>query len=246
MVTKYINQPLGMGHGSGSERENLFVGVSEQKLIWPALAMAGASLASSLIGGLSASSAAKDAEERQRVQEAKEEAWYRKKYNENWLDTAAGQALVNRAREVAKENWKRAAGAQAVGGGTDASVAMAKEAGNKMMGDTLSNIAVADQQRKENVDNQHHQAQEKFAQMDMNREMQRAQNITQASQGASNALLSAAGALGSANAGAASLKGGSNGGVDLSKTPSGTTITGSATENPTGNYLFDTMRRLNG
>jgi hypothetical protein len=119
---------------------------------------------------------------------------------------------------------------------------MAKEAGNKMMGDTLSNIAVADQQRKENVDNQHQQAQEKFAQMDINREMQRAQNITQASQGASNALLSAAGAL----AGAQSLKGGSNGGVDLSKTPSGTTITGSATENPTGNDLFDTMRRLNG
>lgn len=198
MVTKYINQPLGMGNTFAPSRKE-----------WLPIAMAGASLASSLIGGLSASSAAKDAEERQRLQEAKEEAWYRRKYNENYLDTAAGQALVNRAREYAKENWKRAAGAQAVGGGTDASVAMAKEAGNKMMGDTLSNIAVADQQRKENVDNQHHQAQEKFAQMDMNREMQRAQNITQASQGASNALLSAAGALGSAQ----SLKGGNNGGV---------------------------------
>lgn len=198
MVTKYINQPLGMG--------NTF---APSKKEWLPIALAGVSLASSLIGGASASSAAKDAEERQRLQEAKEEAWYRRKYNENYLDTAAGQALVNRAREYAKENWKRAAGAQAVGGGTDASVAMAKEAGNKMMGDTLSNIAVADQQRKENVDNQHHRAQEKFAQMDMNREMQRAQNVTQASQGASNALLSAAGALGSAQ----SLKGGSNGGV---------------------------------
>ena len=198
MVTKYINQPLGMGNTFAPSRKE-----------WLNIALAGASLASSLIGGLSASSAAKDAEERQRLQEAKEDAWYRRKYNENYLDTAAGQALVNRAREYAKENWKRAAGAQAVGGGTDASVAMAKEAGNKMMGDTLSNIAVADQQRKENVDNQHQQAQEKFAQMDINREMQRAQNITQASQGASNALLSAAGALGSAQ----SLKGGNNGGV---------------------------------
>ena len=241
MVTKYINQPLGMGNTFAPSRKE-----------WVQLALAGASLASSLIGGASASSAAKEAEERQRLQEAKEDAWYRRKYNENYLDTAAGQALVNRTREYAKENWKRAAGAQAVGGGTDASVAMAKEAGNKMVGDTLSNIAVADQQRKENVDNQHQQAQEKFAQMDINREMQRAQNITQASQGASNALISAAGALaganagkGSANVGAASLKGGSNGGVDLSKTPSGTTITGSATENPTGNDLFDTMRRLN-
>lgn len=202
MVTKYINQPLGMGNTFAPSRKE-----------WVTAALAGGSLAlglgTSIFGGAKASSAAKEAEERQRLQEAKEDAWYRRKYNENYFDTAAGQALVNRAREYAKENWKRAAGAQAVGGGTDASVAMAKEAGNKMMGDTLSNIAVADQQRKENVDNQHQQAQEKFAQMDMNRELQRAQNVTQASQGASNALLSAAGALGSAQ----SLKGGNNGGV---------------------------------
>jgi hypothetical protein len=64
--------------------------------------------------------------------------------------------------------------------------------------------------------------------------------------GALGSTQSLKGGSGSANVGAASLKGGSNGGVDLSKTPSGTTITGSATENPTGNDLFDTMRRLNG
>jgi hypothetical protein len=198
MVTKYINQPLGMGNTFAPSRKE-----------WLNIALAGASLASSLIGGASASSAAKEAEERQRLQEAKQDAWYRRKYNENYLDTAAGQALVNRAREYAKENWKRAAGAQAVAGGTEAGSAMAKEAGNKMVGDTISNIAASDQQRKDNIDDQHNQAQQRFAQMDMQREMQRAQNITNAAQGASNALLSAAGALGSAQ----SLKGGSNGGV---------------------------------
>jgi hypothetical protein len=62
----------------------------------------------------------------------------------------------------------------------------------------------------------HRQAESQFAQMDMNREMQRAQNITNAAQQASNALLSAASALGQ-DGGAAKLKGGDNGGVPTSQ-----------------------------
>jgi hypothetical protein len=59
----------------------------------------------------------------------------------------------------------------------------------------------------------HQVAQDRFAQMDMNRDMQRAQNITNAAQGASNSLMSAASALGQSSAGTANLGGGSNNGV---------------------------------
>ena len=167
-------------------------------------------LASSLIGGAKASAAAREAERRQRAQEAKENAWYNRRYNEDYADTAAGQNLVRRAKEYAKENWRKAAGAQAVAGGTAAATQMAKDAGNKMVGDTIANIAATDQARKAQVDNMHRQAESQFAQMDMNREMQRAQNITNAAQNASNAIMSAGAAVDQMNASKVNLNGGSN------------------------------------
>ena len=208
-----LNQPLGMGIGAGMERDNLAIGVNQPKL-WIASAIgAGVGLATSLFGGMSASEAAREAERRQRQQEARENAWYTRRYNEDYVDTAAGQNLVRRAKDYAKEQWKKAAGAQAVAGGTDAATAMAKEAGNKMVGDTIANIAATDQARKDNVDNMHRQAQEKFAQMDIAREQQRAQNITNAAQSASNAIMQAAGAVEQAGINKVNLQGGSNGGT---------------------------------
>lgn len=219
-------QPLGMGRGAGTERDGLAIGVNQPKM-WIASAIgAGVGLASSIFGGMSASSAMAAAERKQREQEAKENAWYTRRYNEDYVDTAAGQNLVRRAKDYAREQWKKAAGAQAVAGGTDAATAMAKDAGNKMVGDTIADIAASDQQRKANVDTQHQQAQERFSQMDMAREQQRAQNITNAAQSASNAIMSVAGAVDQASAAKPSLQGGSNNSIDLGKTPSGTTITG--------------------
>lgn len=194
------NQSLGMGNGFAP---------SPKQFIFSAIG-AGVGLASSIIGGISASKAAREAERRQRQQEASEEAWYNRRYNEDYVDTAAGQNLVRRAKQYAREQWKRAAGAQAVAGGTDAATAMAKDAGNRMMGDTIADIAASDQARKENVDNMHRQAQERFAQMDMEREQQRAQNITAAAQGASNAIMSVAGAVDQASAAKPSLAGAGN------------------------------------
>ena len=175
-------------------------------------------LASSIFGGISASKAAEEAERRQRQQEAKEQAWYTRRYNEDYVDTAAGQNLVRRAKDFAREQWKKAAGAQAVAGGTDAATQMAKDAGNKMMGDTIANMAATDQQRKENVDNLHRQAEQQFAQMDMNRELQRAQNISNAASAASNAMMSIGSAVDQASAKTSNLKGGSNNGVIVEKT----------------------------
>lgn len=200
MVTKFVNQPLGMGISGVPSRKE-----------WIAAAIgAVGGIASSLIGGAAASDAARAAERRQRQQEAKENAWYIRRYNEDYVDTAAGQNLVRRAKEYAKEQWKKAAGAQAVAGGTDAATQMAKDAGNKMVGDTIANIAATDQSRKAQVDNMHRQAEQQFAQMDMNREMQRAQNITNAAQNASNAIMSAAGAIEQGSAKAPNITGSDN------------------------------------
>jgi hypothetical protein len=209
MVTKLVNQPLGMGIcGAPSRKE------------WIASAIgAGLGIASSLIGGSAASDAAREARRERERAEAREQAWYNRRYNEDYLDTAAGQNLVRRAKDYAKENWKKAAGAQAVAGGTDAATAQAKEAGNKMVGDTIANIAAADTQRKAQVDNMHMQNEQKFAQQRQAEQLQRAQNITNAAQSASNAIMSVAGAVDQASAAKASLKGGSN-----NSTPASTSI----------------------
>jgi len=201
-----IERPLGVNSYAPERKE------------WIATAIgAGAGLLSSFIGGSQASKAAKEAERRQRQQEAKENAWYNRRYNEDYVDTAAGQNLVRRAKDFAKEQWKKASGAQAVAGGTAAATQMAKDAGNKMVGDTIANIAATDQARKAQVDNMHRQAEAQFAQMDMNREMQRAQNITNAAQQASNAMIAAGSAVDQMNAAKVNVNGSSNNSEVVSK-----------------------------
>ena len=208
MVTKLVNQPLGMGIcGAPSRKE------------WIASAIgAGLGIATSLIGGISASKAAREARRERERAEAREQAWYNRRYNEDYLDTAAGQNLVRRAKDYAKENWKKAAGAQAVAGGTDAATAQAKEAGNKMVGDTIANIAAADTARKAQVDNMHMQNEQKFAQQRQAEQMQRAQNITNAAQAASNAMMSIGSAVDQASTRSTNLQGGSNNGKEIAAT----------------------------
>ena len=212
-IVKVLNSPLD---------GNVFV---PQRKEWIVSAIgAGVGLATSLLGGAAASRAAKRAERRQRAQEAKEEAWYNRRYNEDYADTASGQNLIRRAKEYAKENWRKSAGAQAVSGGTDAATQMAKDAGNKMVADTLANVAASDQMRKSHVDDLHRQAESNFAQMDMNREMNRANSIQQAAGSASNAIMGMAGALEQTSTAKTNLAGGGNNSGIVGHTADGVNI----------------------
>ena len=184
-MIKYLDSPLGQG-----------ISFAPAKKEWIAAAIgAGVGLASSLIGGAAASRAAEEAERRQRAREAAEMASYTRRYNQDVTDTASGQNLIRLAKDHAKEQWKKAAGAQAVAGGTDAATQMAKDAGNKMVGDTIANMKAMDDARKDRIDAQHEANLNNFAQMDMEREINRANAITDAAGNASNAILQAASAL---------------------------------------------------
>ena len=217
------NVTLGLGSGAGMAGEVMIgggvgaagalagLGLVPTRKMWIGAALGAAvGLGTSLLGGMQASKAAKAAERRQRDAEAKEDAWYNRAYNQDYVDTAAGQNLVNRAKEYAREQWRKAAGAQAVAGGTEAATAAAKEAGNKMVGDTIANIAATDEARKMQADRLHRQADAQFTQQDMAREQQRAQNITTAAGNASNAIMSAAMAAEQAGTSKTDLTGGSN------------------------------------
>ena len=143
---------------------------------------------SSLFGANKAKKAARRAAAENKYRTNAEKAWYDKNYNTDYLDTKAGQNLMRRAKEVQDEYVRKADGAAAVGGGTAASVAMAKEAANKAMGDTIANVAAQDTARKQHVEDAHLQNTQQLSRERQQIEQQKAQATSDAAQNASNAM----------------------------------------------------------
>lgn len=188
---------------------------------------------SSIFGANKAKKAARKAQKENTYRSNAEKAWYDKNYNTDYLDTKAGQNLMRRAKEVQDEYVRKANGAAAVGGGTAASVAMAKEAANKAMGDTIANVAAQDTARKQHVEDAHLANTQQLSRERQQIEQQKAQATSDAAQNASNALMSAGvNQLGSQLEGAKAVKTnalGSNGsGSD------NTNVTQTPKVNPTG------------
>ncbi len=180
--------PLGSGNTSG--------GYAPRKKEWVSEALAGAGLASSLastiFGGAAAARQQREAERRLAEEKARNEAWYNRRYNENYADTEAGQNMIRMAKEAAREQWRREAGAAAVAGGTDAAVAQAKEAGNRMVGNAVAQMAATDTARKDNVDAAYRAENSRLTQQQIALDQQKAQNIAGVAGGVSDALMSGA------------------------------------------------------
>lgn len=145
-------------------------------------------IGSSLFGANKAKKAARRAQAENQYRTNAEKAWYDKNYNTDYLDTKAGQNLMRRAQEVQNEYIRKADGAAAVGGGTAASVAQAKESANKAMGDTIANIAAQDTSRKQHVEDAHLQNTQQLSRERQQIEQQKAQATSDAAQNASNAM----------------------------------------------------------
>lgn len=146
-------------------------------------------IGSSLFGANKAKKAARRAQAENQYRTNAEKAWYDKNYNTDYLDTKAGQNLMRRAQEVQDEYIRKADGAAAVGGGTAASVAQAKESANKAMGNTIANIAAQDTSRKQHVEDAHLANTQQLSRERQQIEQQKAQATSDAAQNASNALV---------------------------------------------------------
>lgn len=145
-------------------------------------------IGSSLFGANKAKKAARRAQAENQYRTNAEKAWYDKNYNTDYLDTKAGQNLMRRAQEVQDEYIRKADGAAAVGGGTAASVAQAKESANKAMGDTIANIAAKDTARKQDVEDTHLENTMELSRERQKVEQQKAEATSDAAQNASNAM----------------------------------------------------------
>lgn len=174
------------------------------------IGMAAASLASSIYGGAKSSKEAGEAERRTEAERAMTEAERRRRLNEDYLNTSAGQNLLRVAREERDDIYRRANGARAVGSGTDASVAIAKEQGNRLVGNAIANIAANDTARKDNINNSYRSQLSQLAQQQIAYHFQRGQAVAKAAEGASNAF--AQGAMMAFSSGGTRAAGESNAG----------------------------------
>lgn len=147
----------------------------------------GLKVAGSIFGGISASKAMKRAKSNINNQLKDNQNWYDRRYNEDATQRADAQRVLTMTEESIKNRNKAAAGAQAVMGGTDESVAAAKEANNKALADTTSQIAAAADQRKDQIEQQYMSRKDSLNQQLNDLEMKKAQNTSQAIQGVAGA-----------------------------------------------------------
>lgn len=116
---------------------------------------AGLGVASSIFGGISARKARRKQERMLAQQEQENQAWYDRKYNDDPTKRADTVRLLTQMQEQIKNRNKAAKGRQAVMGGTEDSTTAVKEANNKTLADTTSQIVAANEARKDAIEGQY-------------------------------------------------------------------------------------------
>lgn len=144
--------------------------------------------AGSIFGGITASKAMKKAKRNVEAQRQKNQDWYDRRYNEDATQRADAQRILTQTEESIKQRNKAAAGSAAVMGGTDESVAAAKEANNKALADATSQIAADAEARKDNIEATYMQNDNAFVEQLNAIEQGKANAISGAVQGVTNAV----------------------------------------------------------
>lgn len=116
---------------------------------------AGMQAAATIYGGIKNAKAYNDVIGSIKQQQQENQDWFDRRYNEDATQRADAQALLTQTANSIKERNRQAAGAAAVMGGTDESVAAAKAANNEALVDATSKIAAAADQRKDSIESQY-------------------------------------------------------------------------------------------
>lgn len=101
---------------------------------------AGLSAVGSIFGGISASKAMKKVKKNLQAQKQANQDWYDRRYNEDATQRADAQRILTKTEESIRNRNQQAAGAQAVMGGTEESVAAAKAANNQALAGAICSI----------------------------------------------------------------------------------------------------------
>ena len=144
-------------------------------------------VAGSIFGGISASKAMKKVKKNLQDQRAANKDWYERRYNEDATQRADAQRARTMMEEQFRNRNRQASGTQAVMGGTEESVAATKAASNKAMADATSAIVANAEQRKDAIERQYQSKDEALQSQLNDMEINKANNISQAIQGVSQA-----------------------------------------------------------
>lgn len=161
----------------------------------------GLNVLGSVFGGIAASKAAKKAknlveEQQDKIDELRQENqnWYDRRYNEDATQRADAQRILKMTEESIRNRNRQAAGAQAVMGGTEESVAAAKAANSQALANAAAQIAAAGDARKAQIEQTYFARDDNYQSMDndlqnqlANIETQRGKNIAKAVQGVAEA-----------------------------------------------------------
>lgn len=153
---------------------------------------AGLSAVGGIVGGISARKSMKKVQNSINERKRDNEDWYNRRYNEDPTQRASAQRMITQVNESIKKRNQQAAGTQAVMGGTDESLAAAKEANNQALADTMSQIAAQGDARKDAIEQQYMAQKDSLAQQQEQLYMQKAQNTASAIQGVTGAASSIA------------------------------------------------------
>lgn len=156
---------------------------------------AGLSAVGSIFGGISASKAMKKVKKNLQAQKQANQDWYDRRYNEDATQRADAQRILTKTEESIRNRNRQAAGAQAVMGGTEESVAAAKAANNQALADATSQIAVNAEARKDQIEQTYQQRDAQIDDALNNLEMKKSEAISSAVQGVTQAGAGIAGAF---------------------------------------------------
>lgn len=140
-----------------------------------------------IFGGISASKAMKKVKQNIEGQLKENQDWYNRRYNEDATQRADAQRILTLTDENIRERNRQAAGAQAVMGGTDESVAAAKAANNQALAEAASQIAASGDRRKAQVEAQYLQTKSALNGSLNDMEQGKAKNVALAAQGVAQA-----------------------------------------------------------
>ena len=113
-------------------------------------------LGSQIYGGIQQRKALKRMQNNINQLAADNQNWYDRRYNEDATQRADAQRLINMTNESIKNRNRQAADTAAVmGGDVGLASAMAKDANNSALSDTIGNIAATADARKDSIENQY-------------------------------------------------------------------------------------------
>lgn len=160
-----------------------------------ALIGAGLGLASSIAGGVANRKARRKQEQMIAQQQKENQAWYDRTYNADPTKRADTVRLLTQMQEQIKNRNKAAKGRQAVMGGTEDSTTAVKEANNKTLADTTSQIVAANDARKDSIEQQYRERKNQLQNQQMGLEAEKAADTANAVAGVAGTAANIAASL---------------------------------------------------